>query len=352
MGLYRRGNYWWFKFKLEGMPIIYGSTETDNKKLAQKIYIQKRVEVLEGKHFPHTIKTRLKAMIDLYFNDYARNAKESWKHDEGRAKRILEFFGDCYLHELTQHRIEQYISDRQNTVSKVTVNRDRAFLSHLFTKAGEWRRFSGENPLKRVKKFREESKPPRYLTPQERTIIFDHCEDFLKPILLLAVKTGMRPKEYLALKWENVDLERGLISVCKTKSKRMREIPIHEELLSLLCKIDRRGENVFSDANGKKYSKDGVFRGAWERTVKAAKMPSVTLYHFRDTFATELLLKGVDLRTVSEYLGHSNPTITATRYYASVPHYKRTSIQLLGRENIEKRDTGVTIHSQVPVAVL
>ena len=98
----------------------------------------------------------------------------------------------------------------------------------------------------------------------------------------------MRPKDYLGLKWEHVDLERGIISVCKTKSKRMREIPIHEELLSLLCKIDRRGEYVFSDANGKRYSKDGVFRGAWERTIRDAKLPGVTLYHLRDTFATEL----------------------------------------------------------------
>jgi integrase len=126
-------------------------------------------------------------------------------------------------------------------------------------------------------------------------------------------------------------------------------IPIQEELLSILCKIERRGEYVFSDSNGKRYSKDGVFRGAWERTVRDAKLPGVTLYHLRDTFATELFLKGVDLRTVSEYLGHSNPTVTATRYYASVPQYKRTSIQLLGRENIEKRDTGVTFHEEVRV---
>lgn len=350
MGLYKRPNspYWWYKFKLEGLPTIYGSTETNNKKLAKDIYDQRRVEVLKGKNFPNTVKTRLKDMIDLYLNDYSKNAKESYNHDLGRAKRVLAFFGNCYLHEMTQHRIEQFISDRQNTVSKVTVNRDRSFLSHMFTKAIEWNKYSGENPLKRVKRYREESKPPRYLTAQERTLLFTHSPDFLKPMILFGLKTGMRPKEYLALKWENVDLERGILYVCKTKSRRMREIPIHEELLSNLCKIERQGEFVFSDRRGKPYSKNGLFRGGWERTVRAAKLQGVTLYHLRDTFATGLLLKGVDLKTVSEYLGHSNPTITATRYYASIPTHKRTSIQLLGRENIENVDTGVTQTKEAP----
>lgn len=344
MGLFRRPNspFWWYKFKLEGTPVIYrGSTETSSKKLAQKVYDKKRQEVVDGKNFPHKVKTRLKDMIDSYMNDYGIN-KASYNHDVSRAKRFLDFFGNCYLHEITQHRIEQYIAERQNTVCKVTVNRDRSLLSHLFTKAIEWNKFAGENPLKRVKKFREESKPPKYLSQQERSLLFTHSPNFLKPIILTALKTGMRPKEYLALKWEHVDLERGIIFVVKTKSRRMREIPIHEELHSILCKIERRGEYVFSQADGSKYSKDGIFRGAWERTITEAKLQGVTLYHLRDTFATELLLKGTDLRTVSEYLGHSNPTVTATRYYASIPSHKRTAIQVLGRENINGVHTGVT----------
>lgn len=351
MGLFRRSSspFWWYKFKLEGAPVVYrGSTETSSKKLAQKVYDKKRQEVVDGKNFPQTVKTRFKEMIETYFNDYGKN-KASYNHDLSRGKRFLAFFGNCYLHEITQHRIEQYISDRQNTVGKVTCNRDRSLLSHLFTKAIEWRKFAGENPLKRIKKFREESKPPRYLSQQERNLLFTHSPEFLKPIILTALKTGMRPKEYLALKWQNIDLERGIIFVTMTKSRRMREIPIHEELLSNLCKIERTGEFVFSQADGSRYSKDGVFRGAWERTVADAKLQGLTLYHLRDTFATELLLKGTDLRTVSEYLGHSNPTVTATRYYASIPSHKRTAIQVLGRENIGKVHTGVHTDFLVPI---
>lgn len=83
----------------------------------------------------------------------------------------------------------------------------------------------------------------------------------------------------------------------------------------------------------------GVFRGAFERAVRDAKIFNFTFHDTRHTFASELIMKGVDIKTVQEYLGHSSVAVTQ-RYLHIAPDQKRTSIQLLDRELC---DNSVTI---------
>ena len=80
-----------------------------------------------------------------------------------------------------------------------------------------------KNPIKSVKFFREDEGRLRFLEQEEIKRLYDTCPGYLKPIVALAVSTGMRKGEILSLKWPDVDFRRKIITILKTKSQRKRE---------------------------------------------------------------------------------------------------------------------------------
>jgi integrase len=147
----------------------------------------------------------------------------------------------------------------------------------------------------------------------------------------MALKTGMRKGEILNLKWKDVDLDHETISVTHTKSKKLRQVPIHPELGGILMALPRRSDHVFCNARGRRWSYDEIARKSFERAKNAAGLPDLTFHALRHNFASELVAKGADLRTVQEYMGHSS--LTMLQRYAHVSHgIWRSTIQLLGRD--------------------
>jgi len=80
-----------------------------------------------------------------------------------------------------------------------------------------------KNPMKPVKFFREDEGRLRFLEKEEIKRLYNTCPEYLKPIVALAVCTGMRRGEILNLKWPDVDFRRKIITILKTKSQRKRE---------------------------------------------------------------------------------------------------------------------------------
>ena len=80
-----------------------------------------------------------------------------------------------------------------------------------------------KNPMKPVKFFREDEGRLRFLEKEEIKSLYNTCPEYLKPIVALAVCTGMRRGEVLNLKWPDVDFRRKIITILKTKSQRKRE---------------------------------------------------------------------------------------------------------------------------------
>lgn len=168
-------------------------------------------------------------------------------------------------------------------------------------------------------------------------------------------RKGMRQGEILNLKWDDVDLQNGMIYIKNSKSGKLREIPIHPELLDYLGSANRVGPYVFADENGMPYSRYGKLRHEFENALKRAGIRNFRFHDLRHTFASELAMRGVDLRTIQDYLGHSTLRMTE-RYAHLLPNHKKFSIQLLSRENcynsatVEKQESYSAISNlQEPV---
>ncbi len=132
---------------------------------------------------------------------------------------------------------------------------------------------------------------------------------------------------YLA--WEDIDLHNKLIHIQSKveegfhpKSRRARSIPISPELEQLLLDLPQKGRYIFDNGMGRpQYSKD-YYTKQFARILESAGVRNANLHTLRHTFASHLVMNGVDLRTVQELLGHS--TITMTEQYSHLSPDHRT----------------------------
>ncbi|MDE2314729.1 MAG: site-specific integrase [Elusimicrobia bacterium] len=333
MGLFKRNDspYWWYRIQLGG-KVLTGSTNTDDKRLAQRIYLEKNHQFAEEHHLPgqRGKTTAFFWMCEQYLEKHARVNKKSWREDEIIIKKLKAYFSDKPLAQILPQDIEGYKASRKNFVMEATINRELAVLKTIFTKAVLWG-YASRNPVKEISLFKEERIPIRILTTEARRKMLEKSSEMLRPILLMALKTGMRQGEILKLQWKDVDLVHETISVTHTKAKKLRQIPIHPELRETLAKLPRKTALVFSNKFGQRYHRNGMVREAFEALKAELDMPDLTFHMLRHNFASELIAKGADVRTVQEYMGHSSLKMLE-RYAHLNQGMWRSTIQLLGRD--------------------
>ncbi len=343
MGLFRRKDspYWWYRIRLNGR-VCTGSTNTFDKKLAHRIYLENHRQFVDESHFPDQNAKQISffKMCDEYLEKHAKVNKRSWDADACIIGKLKDHFGDIQLGTIRPQDIEGFKAKRlkctkgkdeeKRPIKPATINRELTVLKTIFNKAILWG-YADRNPMRGVRLFKEEFIPIKILSREERKKLLEASPDFLKPILVTALKTGMRHGEIRGLRWEEVDLENGIISVTHTKSKKLREIPIHPELSEMLAALPNRSAYVFCDEGGEKLKQDGIIRHAFDQLKKQCGMPDLTFHALRHNFASELISKGADIRTVQEYMGHSSLRMLQ-RYAHMNKGIWRSTIQLLGSD--------------------
>jgi integrase len=215
-------------------------------------------------------------------------------------------------------------------VGPATINREMATLKHALSKAVEWKllRKTAREKLTAIKKYQEPSGRLRYLSgPAETDRLFTACEESLKPIVLMALHTGMRKEERLSLTWDAVDMTHGFIRLKQTKNGTARALPFNETLWSLFSGLRTRQDVpwVFHDAEGRRYND---IRHPFERACEDAGLTDFHFHDLRHTFVSWLIMRGVALATVSNLLGHTSPTMTLRYAHLSPKHLTSCSAPL------------------------
>ncbi|MDI6793141.1 MAG: site-specific integrase [bacterium] len=162
---------------------------------------------------------------------------------------------------------------------------------------------------------------------------------------MTALNTGMRKGEILTLKWDQVDLKHGfiLLDESDTKNGERKEIPINETLRQTLQRIMRQLDvpYVFYDpATGKPYQD---VKTSFKTAVRKSKIRDFKFHDLRHTFASHLVMAGVDITTVKELLGHKTITMTL-RYAHLAPSHKVKAVDLLD-STINERPTAQKLHN-------
>ena len=159
--------------------------------------------------------------------------------------------------------------------------------------------------------------------------LIDCCSTHLIPIVITALNTGMRRGEILSLKWEQVDLRHGYISLDDTKSGEGRQIPMNQTLIETFSEMPRGFESkyVFSNRNGDALTD---IKRSFNTALRKAEIHNATFHTLRHTAASHLVMNGVDLTSVKELLGHKSLSMTM-RYSHLAPEHKRKAVNILDK---------------------
>ncbi len=328
-GLYQRGNVWWMVYQDLFGKMHFESTKTPSKREAEYLLACRRKEIKEGK-IPEVKKIRNYSFNQLAeeYLQWARTQR-AYRDKSNRVKQLAGIFGNYPLRGFTSRLVEQYQIERLQRNKPATVNRILAVLKHMFTKAVEWDMVE-EDVLKRVRKVKliqENNRRLRFLSKEECQALVEACSPHLRPIVITGLNSGMRKGEILGLKWEQVDLRHDFILLGITKNGERREIPINSTLRATLEAIPHglESEYVFVDRNGNPFKE---VRRSFDTALKRAGIQDFRFHDLRHTFASHLVMAGVDITTVKELLGHKNLTMTL-RYSHLAPFHKANAVRVL-----------------------
>ena len=326
VNLRRRAGRWYVRFTLDGRQWERSTGETDRDKALCKIseIVKQAVREIEN---GYTGKTKVVTTLSELAKEYipyaeAHKAKSTVEKEASKMKLLVSAFGERKLTGITVRDIELYMQYRSKVVKPRTVNLELALLRHMLNKAVDWGYLKG-NPAKRVKPFKEPPGRIRYLRRDEYDRLLSVCQltPGLYEIVLTALETGMRKGELMSLTWDDVDLERGEITLKQTKNNKLRTIPISDTLCPLLEELSskRLSSLVFTRPDGTLY---GDPYARFQIACKRACIEDFRFHDLRHTFASYLVMGGVDIRTVQELIGHR--TITMTMRYS---HLSRTHLR-------------------------
>ena len=274
--------------------------------------------------------------------------------------------GDILLKDLKPIMIQRFLNTFPAT--KKTAKECYIFISSALKQAVK-ERLIGENPAEGVNVPKaDEKKERQVLTPEEQERFIEAAKQVTYgEVFILILGTGLRIGEALALTWEDIDLENGLLKVNKTLSKgdsskgvessyvinppktksSYRTIPLMPSLIDMLERLKKELEErryfygeKFNELNlvfyltkrqnhGKTLFPEAIRLNTFKKIKEITGFTFVTPHALRHTFATRGLENGIELRVMQDLLGHSSMKMTADLYTHVLPDKKQESIMKL-----------------------
>jgi len=288
----------------------------------------------------------------LGFREAALRYVERLKQEDGkniRAKsrqlnqHLVPFFGDRPVSQITSFEIERYKkSRRQSGAAPGTVNRELAVVSRLLNKALEWTWLKAL-PAK-VRPFKEAEGRIIYLTVEQCSALEEAASqdqnENVHAFVMVGLRTGMRHSEILAIRREDVDMDRRVIWIPKTKAG-AREQPITGDLAEYLAQhleMLPPGCPWLFPSPGSRTGHVHTIRKAFRRSAARADLDpeQITPHVLRHTVVTHLVQAGVDLPTVQRISGHKTLSMVARYAHQSGAHIQTAMSKLQNRlDNLE-----------------
>ena len=366
--IFQKNGEWFLDFTFKGRRIRQygGATKEQARNALAKLRVERLEEKLGLRPAEAAALIPFEAFADEFLEVYSKQNKRSWKRDEILLNNLKRHFKGSSLQTIGPEQVERFKAQRKTEmvehfkatkktpVKPATINRELTCLKTLFNKAVEWGRIE-TNPIYLVKKFKEPPAKERILTSAEARKLIENASKAIRPVIIIALHTGMRRGEILGLKWGNVDLARGFIFIEDSKSGRSRKVPMTPAVLEALRVLPRNSEYVFYNPETKNHIQDvkTAFRKACRLSKKDPedeKDPGIEGLRFHDlrhTAASKMIEAGVDLVTVSKILGHASIQMTM-RYAHPTPDNMKLAVNRLAEILNPNNQKVVTVPAPVP----
>lgn len=219
------------------------------------------------------------------------------------------------------------------TGSTYVANRTVAVLSRMFSLAIRWG-LRSDNPATGIER-NAEKKRKRYLSGEElarlTAALAKQPDRQFADIVCLLLLTGARKGEVLSMRFDNLDLDRGIWTKpgSTTKQKTDHIVPLSKPVVQLLAKLQRKTNREFVFESDSKTGHVADIQKAWVRLCKSTDISDLRIHDLRHSFASQLASSGASLPLIGALLGHSNPTTTA-RYSHLFDDPQRAAVEKVG----------------------
>ena len=189
-----------------------------------------------------------------------------------------------------------------------------------------------KNPFRKVKLQKENNTRVRFLTEDEEARLFKAIPSQWHAPMLVALHTGMRFGKQMRLRWEDIDFKQELLTVMESKSGSARHVPLNQIAVSTLRAIPRRLNCPWVFYNDEASMRQQLPR-QWEGLAEA-KIENFHWHDLRHTFASRLVMAGVDLYAVKELLGHHSIEMTQRYAHLAPSHLKQAVEALVSQKQV------------------
>lgn len=298
---------------------------------------KRRTEILQRKKLPENF--RAKAVIfrelcaDAVEHSKESNTAKSTHELQLKINDLLPVFGDRVAEDITKQEIVRWLADEteEREWKASSRNRWQAAFSLIFRVGIDNEKIT-TNPAARIRRKTENNGRVRYLSDDEYNRLkesIEQCGPRFVAAFDLSLHTGMRAGEQFSIRWRQVDFHNKILTLPKTKNGKVRHIPLNAVALSALETLGTHGRGkhlpVFPNDEGEAVQGP---RGWFKNAVDRAGIPDYTWHCNRHTFASRLVMAGVDLRTVGELLGHRSLQMTL-RYAHLAPSHTANAVDRL-----------------------
>ncbi len=355
MGLFKRGRVWWMSFTCQGKQ-FRESTETENRKLAQKILDKTKGEIAEGKWFKKLEgdDRNFGEMVDKYMQEHSIPKKASADRDQVSLVHLRPYFEEYAVAAITPRMINEYKNKRREEgASPATINRELALTKHAFNLAlKEWG-WVAENPVMKVTMEKEPPARDRFLSYEEEESILSASPQWLKDIVIFAIETGCRRGEILSLQWKDVDLFKKVVTIFGKKTGERRTIPLTNKVFEVLkerektrAKVQSITEDLVFDHPPGRRLNINTLKWTFGEVLEKTKLKGVRFHDFRHTFASRLAQNGIDPYSIQKLMGHTSFS-TTQRYAHHFVESLRRGIKSLEVARMERDQKNITNLSQL-----
>lgn len=249
-----------------------------------------------------------------YMERHAKAHKRSWKEDQGQYDRHLSSWAKRKLSHISRADVQKLHHSIGTSKGHYAANRLLALLSGVFNKATDFGLWDKANPAVGIKKFKEVSRD-RFIQADELPRFFEALaeepNETIRDYVLVSLLTGARRSNVLAMKWENVHLERAEWRIPETKNGTSQVVPLSPEVVTILEQRRHQTVNewVFPGEGPNGHLVEP--RKGWERILGRAGITDLRLHDLRRTLGSWQAKTGASLVIIGKSLNHKTPTATA-----------------------------------------
>lgn len=319
-----------------------------NMKLAQNKIVPALFYKLENDKFiDKTVPTLDEyAKVSFEINAFNRSINTQNDYEGAYKKHLSPNLGHLKIDKIKPSHIKSLQSKLLETIAPRTIRNVRAVLSGVLKDALADELIE-KNPLSLVKTVKVEKTTINPFSMNEIKLILENSTGQDRNFFALGFMSGMRSGEMIGLKWNDIDFSKAEISVSRSrkmgvdgKTKTLssnRVIDIIDSLIPYLKDQYRLTGSLsgYVFLNRKKeaiYDIKRVRENGWKKTLKKCQVPYRTIYQTRHSFATIMLENGEDILWISNMLGHTDSSMTLSKYAHYVKRKERKRAQFMNNE--------------------